>query len=94
MPGGVGTILIGRKLAGEHLCTLYADNFGVPTVSLRYFTVYGPGQRPDMAFARWIDAAFDALGLWLPWLDAPGSTREHFFCTPGDVAPFAGTGAR
>lgn len=44
------------KLAAEHLCTLYADNFGVPTVSLRYFTVYGPGQRPDMAFNRFIRA--------------------------------------
>jgi UDP-glucuronate 4-epimerase len=42
------------KLAGEQLCSLYAKNFGVPTVSLRYFTVYGPGQRPDMAFAKFI----------------------------------------
>ena len=40
------------KLAAEHLCTLYHRNFGVPTVSLRYFTVYGPCQRPDMAFHR------------------------------------------
>lgn len=40
------------KLAAEHLCTLYHRNFGVPTVSLRYFTVYGPRQRPDMAFHR------------------------------------------
>lgn len=45
------------KLAAEHLCCLYATNFGVPTVSLRYFTVYGPGQRPDMAFTRFITAA-------------------------------------
>lgn len=45
------------KLAAEHLCTLYAANFGVPTVSLRYFTVYGPGQRPDMAFTRFVKAA-------------------------------------
>lgn len=45
------------KLAAEHLCCLYAANFGVPTVSLRYFTVYGPGQRPDMAFTRFIRAA-------------------------------------
>ena len=40
------------KLAAEHLCVLYYRNFGVPTVSLRYFTVYGPRQRPDMAFHR------------------------------------------
>jgi nucleoside-diphosphate-sugar epimerase len=44
------------KLAAEHLCTLYATNFGVPTVSLRYFTVYGPRQRTDMALRRMIDA--------------------------------------
>ncbi|MCC3266572.1 NAD-dependent epimerase/dehydratase family protein [Arthrobacter gengyunqii] len=44
------------KLAAEHLCSLYAANFGVPTVSLRYFTVYGPGQRPDMAFTRFVKA--------------------------------------
>jgi nucleoside-diphosphate-sugar epimerase len=43
------------KLAAEHLCTLYATNFGVPTVSLRYFTVYGPRQRTDMALRRMID---------------------------------------
>jgi UDP-glucuronate 4-epimerase len=45
------------KLAAEHLCTLYAQNFGLPTVSLRYFTVYGPSQRPDMAFTRFVRAA-------------------------------------
>jgi nucleoside-diphosphate-sugar epimerase len=44
------------KLAAENLCSLYHKNFGVPTVSLRYFTVYGPGQRPDMAFHRFIRA--------------------------------------
>lgn len=40
------------KLAAEHLCGLYAANFGVPTISLRYFTVFGPRQRPDMAMHR------------------------------------------
>lgn len=40
------------KLAAEHLCQLYGANLGVHTVSLRYFTVYGPRQRPDMAFHR------------------------------------------
>jgi nucleoside-diphosphate-sugar epimerase len=42
------------KLAGEHLARLYYLNYGVPTVALRYFTVYGPRQRPDMAFHRLI----------------------------------------
>jgi nucleoside-diphosphate-sugar epimerase len=45
------------KLAAEHLCGLYAANWGVPTVSLRYFTVYGPRQRPDMAVHRLCEAA-------------------------------------
>ena len=40
------------KLAGEHICSLYHANYGVPVVSLRYFSVYGPRQRPDMAFSR------------------------------------------
>src|SRR5581483_7404292 len=45
------------KLAAEHLGVLYAVNHGLPTVALRYFTVYGPGQRPDMAFTRFCRAA-------------------------------------
>jgi len=45
------------KLAAEHLCGLYAANWGLPTVALRYFTVYGPRQRPDMATYRLIQAA-------------------------------------
>ena len=44
------------KLAAEHLTWLYWKNYGLPTVSLRYFTVYGPRQRPDMAFHRFIKA--------------------------------------
>ena len=47
------------KLAGEHLGNLYLANHGVQTVSLRYFTVYGPRQRPDMAFHRFLTAARD-----------------------------------
>ena len=44
------------KLSAEQLCYLYHANFGVPTVSLRYFTVYGPRQRPDMGFHRFFSA--------------------------------------
>ena len=44
------------KLAAEHLANLYWANHGVPAVSLRYFTVYGPRQRPDMAFHRFFTA--------------------------------------
>ncbi|MET9866171.1 NAD-dependent epimerase/dehydratase family protein [Streptomyces sp. NPDC006386] len=45
------------KLAAEHLCETYRTAFGVPAVSLRLFSVYGPRQRPDMAFSRLITAA-------------------------------------
>ena len=44
------------KLAAEQLCYLYFSNYGVPTVSLRYFTVYGPRQRPDMGFHKFLRA--------------------------------------
>jgi UDP-glucose 4-epimerase len=44
------------KLAAEQLCHLYFVNHGVPAVSLRYFTVYGPRQRPDMGFHRFFSA--------------------------------------
>jgi len=47
------------KLAGEHLACVYERNHGLPVVSLRYFTVYGPRQRPDMAFHRFLSAARD-----------------------------------
>jgi UDP-glucose 4-epimerase len=40
------------KLAAEHLCLLYFKNYGLPCLSLRFFTVYGPRQRPDMAFHK------------------------------------------
>ena len=47
------------KLAAEQLCSLYFKNHNVPTVSLRYFTVFGPGQRPDMAFHRFFKAVLE-----------------------------------
>lgn len=47
------------KLAAEHLTHLYTRNFEIPAVSVRYFTVYGPRQRPDMAFARFMQALSD-----------------------------------
>jgi UDP-glucose 4-epimerase len=51
------------KLAAEHLCCLYHRNFGIPTVSLRYFTVYGARQRPDMAFHRFFRWALEGNAL-------------------------------
>lgn len=44
------------KLAGENLCYLYWKNYDIPMISLRYFTVYGPRQRPDMAIHKFINA--------------------------------------
>ncbi len=53
------------KLAAEHLCNLYHAVHGVPCVSLRYFTVYGPRQRPDMAFNRFMQAAMTGQAMAL-----------------------------
>ncbi len=53
------------KLAAEQLCHLYFVNYGVPTTSVRYFTVYGPRQRPDMAFNRFIKAALAGAPITL-----------------------------
>ena len=44
------------KLAAEHLCRAYAEAFKIPLVALRYFSVYGPRQRPDMAYHKFISA--------------------------------------
>jgi UDP-glucuronate 4-epimerase len=49
------------KLACESLAQTYAECFGLDVVSLRYFTVYGPRQRPDMAFSRIISALLGDL---------------------------------
>jgi UDP-glucose 4-epimerase len=47
------------KLAGEGLVHAYHASYGVPTIALRYFTVYGPRQRPDMAFHRFLRALYE-----------------------------------
>ncbi len=65
------------KLAAEHLAELYRHNFGVSTVSLRYFTVYGPRQRPDMAFRRFIEAMLS--GRPLPVFGDGAQTRDFTF---------------
>jgi UDP-glucose 4-epimerase len=51
------------KLAAEHLARLYSRNHGLATVSLRFFTVYGPRQRPDMAFHRFLRAVLDGRAV-------------------------------
>jgi UDP-glucose 4-epimerase len=44
------------KVTGEHLCEIYAENWGLDYVALRYFTVFGPRQRPDMGFHKFLRA--------------------------------------
>jgi nucleoside-diphosphate-sugar epimerase len=78
------------KLAAEHLCELYRSGFGVPTVSLRLFTVYGPRQRPDMAFSRLVAAAvhggvFELYGT---------GTQTRDFTFVGDVVRAMADAAR
>ncbi len=51
------------KLSGEQLCELYHANFGLAYAALRYFTVYGPRQRPDMAFSLFITAALSGKSI-------------------------------
>ncbi|HEY3368256.1 MAG TPA: NAD-dependent epimerase/dehydratase family protein [Symbiobacteriaceae bacterium] len=53
------------KLAAEQIADLYGRTASIPWVALRYFTVYGPGQRPDMAFTRWLKAARDGVPIEL-----------------------------
>ncbi len=72
------------KLAAEHLCNLYHANHGVPCVSLRYFTVYGPRQRPDMAFHRFIRAALTGQPITL--YGDGGQTRDFTFVADAAAA--------
>lgn len=65
------------KLAAEHLCTLYWRNYQVPTVSLRYFTVYGPRHRPDMAFHKFGKALL--LGEPITIYGDSSQTRDFTF---------------
>jgi len=51
------------KLTAEQLCHLYWTTYDVPAVALRYFTVYGPRQRPDMAFNRFLRALLSDSGI-------------------------------
>ncbi|MEU1852535.1 NAD-dependent epimerase/dehydratase family protein [Streptomyces sp. NPDC019990] len=65
------------KLAAEHLCEAYRAAFGVPVASLRLFSVYGPGQRPDMAFSRLVAAAFS--GRPFPLYGGGGQSRDFTY---------------
>ena len=79
------------KLAAEHLCNLYQANHGVPCVSLRYFTVYGPRQRPDMAFHRFIRAALLEQSITLY---GDGEQTRDFTFVADAAAATAAAGSR
>jgi UDP-glucose 4-epimerase len=69
------------KLAAEHLCYLYWKAYGLPTVSLRFFTVYGPRQRPDMFFHIFMDRL--RKNEEVPLYDDGEQTRDFTYC--GDI---------
>ena len=67
------------KLAAEQLCSLYHVSYGIPTVSLRYFTVYGPRQRPDMGFHKFLRQTI--LGEPISLYGDGEQTRDFTFVT-------------
>ncbi|WP_315791096.1 NAD-dependent epimerase/dehydratase family protein [Fischerella sp. JS2] len=75
------------KLAAERLCGLYHKNFGVPFVSLRYFTVYGPRQRPDMAFHKFFKAVLTDKAI--PIYGDGQQTRDFTFVNDAVAANLA-----
>ncbi|HET7618735.1 MAG TPA: NAD-dependent epimerase/dehydratase family protein [Vicinamibacterales bacterium] len=79
------------KLSAEQLCYLYYANFQVPTTSLRYFTVYGPRQRPDMAVHRFLRAVLRDEEITLY---GDGAQTRDFTFVSDAVAATAAAGTR
>ncbi|MBH8575160.1 NAD-dependent epimerase/dehydratase family protein [Nostocaceae cyanobacterium CENA369] len=75
------------KLAAERLCGLYHKNFGVPFVALRYFTVYGPRQRPDMAFHKFFKSILQDEAI--PVYGDGQQTRDFTFVSDAVAANLA-----
>ncbi|MFH7027726.1 MAG: NAD-dependent epimerase/dehydratase family protein [Heteroscytonema crispum UTEX LB 1556] len=75
------------KLAAERLCGLYQKNFGVPFVALRYFTVYGPRQRPDMAFHKFFKSVLQDEAI--PVYGDGQQTRDFTFISDAVAANLA-----
>ncbi len=63
------------KVAGEHLCSVYSHLHGIKCVCLRFFTVYGPGQRPDLAIHKFTRAILE--GKPIPF-QGDGSSRRDY----------------
>jgi UDP-glucose 4-epimerase len=71
------------KVLGEHLCSIYRRSYGLPLVALRYFSVFGPRQRPDMAFWRLIDSALNGTEMTVY---GDGRQTRDFTCVHDIVA--------
>jgi nucleoside-diphosphate-sugar epimerase len=89
------------KLAGEQLCRVYGDEFGVPAVVLRYFSVYGPRQRPEMGYHLFINAILKGQPITLTGdglhvrgntyiLDCVEATVRAIEAMPGEVFNLGG----
>jgi UDP-glucose 4-epimerase len=78
------------KLSAEQLCHLYFVNHGLPAVSLRYFTVYGPRQRPDMGFHRFLTAAIQDRPITV--FGDGEQTRDFTFVADAVAATVAAAG--
>ncbi|HIH13625.1 MAG TPA: NAD-dependent epimerase/dehydratase family protein [Nanoarchaeota archaeon] len=79
------------KLAGEKLCKLYFETYGLPTAVLRYFTIYGPRQRPDMGFMKFIDSILN--GKEIKVYGDGNQTRDFTFITDAVEATLAAASA-
>lgn len=75
------------KLAAEHLCFLYQASYDVPCCAVRYFTVYGPRQRPDMGFHRFLTAVID--GRSITRFGDGEQTRDFTFVADAVAATYA-----
>ena len=88
----VDDVLLVTKLACEHLIDVYIRDFGLRCTALRYFTVYGPRQRPDMAFQRIVEAL--AAGSEFEVYGDGSQSRDFTFVADAVAATIASDGPR
>ena len=65
------------KVSGEQICSTYSSLHGLPVVILRFFTVYGPGQRPDLAIHKFTRAIWE--GRPIPQFGDGSSRRDYTY---------------
>jgi UDP-glucuronate 4-epimerase len=71
------SVYAATKLAGEQVCYAYSHLYGIRTICLRFFTVYGPRQRPDLAIRKFSE--FIAQGKAIPVFGNGTSSRDYTF---------------